>query len=282
MKAASDRPPQVKAAMRDAAEEVWKYCDPENHDLRVALAAHFGLAPENVMIGEGIDGLQALAVRQVVLPGTPVVTSLGAYPTFNFHVAGHGGRLVTVPYRDDHEDLEALLDAVRREQAPMVFLANPDNPMGSWHGAATLEAFARALPETTLLVLDEAYLETAPDGTAPPAGAMIDLPNVLRMRTFSKAYGLAGLRCAYALGSPGTIASFDKVRNHFGVNLVAQLAGLAALADQAYLTEVCGRIAASRRRIADIGRRNGLEPLPSATNFVALDTGPRRRFSSPR
>ena len=200
-----------------------------------------------------------------------MVTSLGAYPTFNFHVAGNGGRLVTVPYRDDKEDLEALLDAVKRETAPMIFLANPDNPMGSWHTAGDLEAFARALPETTLLVLDEAYVETAPADTALPVGALIDLPNVLRMRTFSKAYGLAGLRCAYALGSPGTIASFDKVRNHFGVNLMAQVAGLAALADQDYLAEVCGRIDASRQRIAAIGRQNGLAPLPSATNFVALD-----------
>lgn len=265
--------PSVKAVMRDAVEHVWKYCDPENHDLRMAVAGHFGLGPENVMIGEGIDGLQALAVRQVVLPGTPVVTSLGAYPTFNFHVVGNGGRVVAVPYRGDHEDLEALLDTVKREKAPMVFVANPDNPMGSWHAAADLEAFARALPETTLLVLDEAYIETAPADAAPPVPAMIDLPNVLRMRTFSKAYGLAGLRCAYALGSPETIASFDKVRNHFGVNLIAQRAGVAALADQDYLEEVCGRIAAARQRIAEIGRRNGFLPLPSATNFVALDTG---------
>ena len=128
----------------------------------------------------------------MVLPGTPVVTSLGAYPTFNFHVAGNGGRLVTVPYRNDREDLEALLETLKHEEAPMVFLANPDNPLGSWHSAANLEAFSPALPEATLLVLDEAYIETAPTDAASPVGAMIDLPNVLRMRTFSKAYGLAG------------------------------------------------------------------------------------------
>ncbi len=265
--------PSVKEAMRAGAEEVWKYCDPENHDLREALATHYGLSPENIMIGEGIDGLQSLAVKMVILPGMPVVTSLGAYPTFNFHVAGNGGQLVTVPYRGDMEDLEALLDAVTREKAPMVYLANPDNPMGSWHSAADLETFARALPETTMLVLDEAYIETAPADAAPPVSAMIDLPNVLRMRTFSKAYGLAGLRCAYAIGSPGSIGSFDKVRNHFGVNLMAQVACLAALADQDYLQQVCGQIDASRQRIAAIGRQNGLDPLPSATNFVALDSG---------
>ena len=84
------------------------------------------------MVGEGIDGLLGLAVRMIVTPQAPVVTSLGAYPTFNYHVAGFGGRLVTVPYRDDREDLDGLLAAAKRENAPLVYLSNPDNPMGSW------------------------------------------------------------------------------------------------------------------------------------------------------
>ncbi len=272
--------PSVQQAMRDAAADVWKYGDPENHDLRVALAAHHGLTAANMTVGEGIDGLQALAVRQIVMPDTAVVTSLGAYPTFNFHVAGHGGRLLTVPYRDDREDLDALLAAVHREKAAIVFLANPDNPMGSWHSGGDIEAFARALPETTMLVLDEAYIETAPADAAPASRALVDLPNVLRMRTFSKAYGLAGLRCGYAFGHADTIVSFDKVRNHFGVNIMAQIAGLAALEDQAYLGRVCGQIDAARKRIAAIGRQNGLEPLPSATNFVALDCGRDGTFAT--
>ncbi|MDA4808106.1 aminotransferase class I/II-fold pyridoxal phosphate-dependent enzyme, partial [Enterobacter hormaechei] len=154
--------PSVIAAMRAAAPEVWKYCDPENFDLKASLAAHLAVTPRNVVVGEGVDTLLGLTVRQYVREGTPVVTSLGAYPTFNFHVAGFGGRLVTVPYRDDREDLDALLDAVIREKAPLVYFSNPDNPMGTWHEAAAIEAFIAALPETTLLILDEAYGETAP------------------------------------------------------------------------------------------------------------------------
>lgn len=272
--------PSVQQALRDGAAEVWKYCDPENHDLREALARHTGLKPANIQIGEGIDGLQALTVRQIVTPEKTVVTSLGAYPTFNFHVAGNGGRLVTVPYRDDREDLDALLGSAEREGAVMVYLSNPDNPMGSWHGGADVAAFARALPETTMLVLDEAYLETAPADAAPAPDALIDLPNVLRMRTFSKAYGLAGLRCGYTFGHADTVASFDKVRNHFGVNIMAQIAGLAALRDQAHLDTVCTRIDRSRQCIAAIGRSNGLDPLPSATNFVALDCGRDASFAT--
>ncbi|MCY6382991.1 pyridoxal phosphate-dependent aminotransferase [Hoeflea prorocentri] len=272
--------PSVKDAIRAGAEDIWKYCDPENHDLRAALGAHLGVPMDRIAIGEGIDGLLGLIVRQVVLPGTPVVTSLGAYPTFNYHVAGFGGRLVTVPYRDDKEDLEGLLEAVRRENAPLVYLANPDNPMGTWHSAQSVAAFADALPEDTLLVLDEAYCETAPPDALPAIDRLADMPNVLRLRTFSKGYGLAGLRCGYAIGSLGTITSFKKVCNHFGVNRMAQIAALAAVNDQDYLRSVCERIETARRRLYRIGRDNGFEPLGSATNFVAIDCGRDGAFTS--
>ncbi|WP_288192696.1 pyridoxal phosphate-dependent aminotransferase, partial [uncultured Phyllobacterium sp.] len=257
--------PSVIAAMRDAAPEVWKYCDPENFDLKAALAAHLAVTPRNIVVGEGVDTLLGLTVRQYVREGTPVVTSLGAYPTFNFHVAGFGGRLVTVPYRNDREDLDALLDAVIREKAPLVYFSNPDNPMGTWREAAAIEAFIAALPETTLLILDEAYGETAPASALPAID--VSRPNVLRMRTFSKAYGLAGMRCGYALGAESQITAFDKIRNHFGMNRMVQIAALAALADQPYLNAVVARIIAGRDRIAAIAARNGLAAIPSATNF---------------
>jgi histidinol-phosphate aminotransferase len=263
--------PAVVARMAEKAGEMWKYCDPENHDLKAALAAHHGVGPQNVAVGEGIDGLLGLVVRLLIEPGMPVVTSLGAYPTFNYHVAGFGGRLVTVPYREDREDPGALLEAVRREAAPLVYLANPDNPMGTWWDAGTIERFIAALPETTMLVLDEAYGEMAPAGTLPPLD--VARPNVIRMRTFSKAYGLAGLRLGYAIGEAETIRAFDKVRNHFGVTRMAQEASLAALADEAYLAAVLDRIAACRARIARIAAENGLAALPSATNFVTIDCG---------
>lgn len=263
--------PSVIAAMHDAAPEVWKYCDPENFDLKTALAAHLAVTPRNIVVGEGVDTLLGLTVRQYVREGTPVVTSLGAYPTFNFHVAGFGGRLVTVPYRDDREDLDALLDAVIREKAPLVYFSNPDNPMGTWHEAAAIEAFIAALPVTTLLILDEAYGETAPASALPAID--VSRPNVLRMRTFSKAYGLAGMRCGYALGAESQITAFDRIRNHFGMNRMVQIAALAALADQPYLNAVVARIIAGRDRIAAIAASNGLAAIPSATNFVTIDCG---------
>jgi histidinol-phosphate aminotransferase len=263
--------PKAIAAIAAAAQDAWMYGDPEAFDLRRALAAHHGCAMENIVAGEGIDGLLGYLVRLLVGPGDAVVTSDGAYPTFNYHVAGYGGTLHKVPYRGDHEDPRALIAKARETDAKLIYIANPDNPMGSWHDAATIEAMIADLPEGTVLALDEAYGDTAPPGVIPA----LDLthPRVIRFRTFSKAYGLAGLRVGYALTHPDFATAFNKIRNHFGLGRVAQAGALAALADQDYLTATVARIAAARDRIAAIARDNGLTPLPSATNFVTIDCG---------
>ncbi len=263
--------PNVVAAMCDAAPDMWKYCDPENHDLRAALAAHYGLKPQNFAVDRGIDGILEVACRQYVAPGTPVVTSLGAYPTFNYDVAVNGGVLHAVPFKDDREDLGGLAAKVRETGAPLVYLSNPDNPMGTWWEAGDVQAFADSLPETTLLLLDEAYGETGPQSALPPID--VSRPNILRLRTFSKAYGLAGLRCGYAIGEEETIRNFDKVRNQYGMTKMAQEACVAALADQAWLAEVVAKVAACRERLSRIALANGLKPIASGTNFVTMDCG---------
>ena len=263
--------PRAIAAMEAAAAEAWMYGDPESFELRSALATHHGVGSDNVVVGEGIDGLLGYLVRLFVAPGEAVVTSLGAYPTFNYHVAGYGGVLHRVPYRDDHEDPEALMGKAAEVRAKLVYLANPDNPMGSWHGADVIAKALDALPEGALLVLDEAYVEFAPEGTAPP----IDTGDgrLIRFRTFSKAYGMAGARVGYALGHADLIRSFEKVRNHFGMSRIGQAGALAAMEDAGWLGEVQRKVAASRERIGEIARANGLTPLPSAANFVAVDCG---------
>jgi histidinol-phosphate aminotransferase len=263
--------PHAVAAMARAAAESWRYGDPENHDLKVALARRHGIGPDNIVVGEGIDALLGYTVRLVVEPGTPVVTSHGAYPTFNFHVAGHGGRLVTVPYLDDRENPGALLEATARERAPLIYFCNPDNPMGSWWPAADVERLIARVPDGALLCLDEAYGEFAPAGTLPPLD--VSDPRVVRFRTFSKAYGMAGARIAYAIGEAEVIKSFDKIRNHFGVNAIAQAGAIASLDDATHLVSVIARVRAARQGIAAIARDHGLEPLPSGTNFVTVDCG---------
>ncbi|MCA8881733.1 MAG: pyridoxal phosphate-dependent aminotransferase [Rhodobacteraceae bacterium] len=263
--------PRAVAAIEAAARDVWMYGDPETHDLRHALAAHHGIEPEAIVIGEGIDGLLGTLARLLVEPGDPVVTSLGAYPTFAYHVRAVGGALTCVPYRDDHEDPDALAAAARENGAKLVYLANPDNPMGTCLSAGTIQTLIEALPDDCLLALDEAYADFAPAGAVP----LMDTgeARVIRLRTFSKAHGLAGLRVGYAIGEPILIRAFERIRNHFGVGRLAQAAALAALKDTEWMAHVQGEVAQARDRIAAIAEAVGLTPLPSATNFVAIDCG---------
>ena len=263
--------PRAVEAIAATGADGWMYGDPEAFALRSALAAHHGIDRADVVCGVGIDGLLGTAVRLFVEPGTPVVTSLGGYPTFAFHVRAAGGILHQVPYRDDREDLAALAERAHAERARIVYVANPDNPLGTWWTGAELERFRAALPTDTLLCLDEAYADTAPPDAIPALS--VDDPGVLRFRTFSKAHGLAGLRVGYAIGHAEVIAAFDRIRDHFGVGRVAQAAALAALGDQAHLADCVRQIGAGRDRIVQIARANRLVPIPSAANFVTIDMG---------
>lgn len=263
--------PKALEAMRQADAEIWKYGDSTSYDLRHALAAHHGVAPENIVVGEGIDGLLGYLARLVVEPGDTVVTSAGAYPTFNYHVTGYGGVLDMLPFRDDREDLPALVARARDTRAKLVYLANPDNPMGSYWTGAEIAAAVEDLGPDTLMVLDEAYAEFAPADAVTPLA--IDDERVVRMRTFSKAYGMAGARIGYAMGAEALIRSFEKIRNHFGMNRSAQAGALAALEDQAWLAQTVSQVETARGEIARIAAANGLSALPSATNFVTVDCG---------
>ena len=263
--------PKAIAALREVASDIWKYGDPASHELRHTLTAHLDIEMDNILVGEGIDGLLGYLARLLIGPGDAVVTSDGAYPTFNYHVAGYGGVLYKVPYRDDHEDLTALTRKATEVGAKLIYLANPDNPMGTWHRGAEIAHMLDTLPDGCLLLLDEAYVEFAPDDAVPDIP--VTDPRVIRMRTFSKAYGMAGARVGYAFGATELIRSFDKIRNHFGMNRAAQIGALAALQDQTWLHDIQRRVARARERISAIAAENGLRALPSATNFVAIDCG---------
>lgn len=257
--------PRVVQAMQAGAQDVWMYGDPEAHDLKQALAARHGCRPENIVLGEGIDGLLGLIARLFIAPGDGVVTSRGSYPTFNFHVTGYGGQITALPYRGDHSDPAALIGAA----AKLVYIANPDNPMGTWHAPGVILDMLKALPDGRLLVLDEAYVDFA------PAAPLIDAddPRVIRLRSFSKSYGLAGLRLGYAICAPDLARAFDRVRHHFGIGRLVQAAGLAALTDTEHLSYVLAGSVAARARIAAIAADNGLMALDSATNFTCVDLG---------
>jgi histidinol-phosphate aminotransferase len=270
--------PKAIAVMQDAAAENWKYSDPENYELRAAIARHHGVPMDCIVVGEGIDGLLGLTCALFLTPGTHVVTTEGAYPTFNFHVLAHGGRIHALPMSNFREDVPRLIETAKAIDAPLIYVSNPNSPMGTWWTADDVNSFIAMLPSQTLLVLDEAYCDTAPTGTTPPID--VSNPQVIRYRTFSKAYGLAGARIGYAVAERSTIEAFDKVRNHYGINRVGQLGARAALLDQDYLGTVVAQIARARDLIADMAAGNGLKAIPSAASFVAVDCGRNGPFAA--
>ena len=240
--------PKVKTAIVDACDDVFKYPDPQSFDLKTAIGALHDIPIDNIIVGEGIDGLLSYLCRLMIGQGDVAVTSAGAYPTFNFHVAGFGGILETVPYLNDNEDPDALLQKACETDAKLIYISNPDNPMGTYHSAAVIQNMIDNLPTGCLLILDEAYIELAPDDVAPDFDILSQ--NVIRFRTFSKAYGLAGTRVGYGIAHHELITAFDKIRNHFGVSVLSQKAALAAIQDAEYLTHIQKAVSDGRNRIA--------------------------------
>lgn len=261
--------PRALDAMREAASGNWMYADPENFELREAIAAHHGVDIQSVVVGEGIDGLLGLACMLFLTPGDAVVTTAGAYPTFNFHVRAHGGRLLELPMDDAlREDVPALFAASRAADARLIYMSNPNSPVGSFWPREALAPLLENCAEGPLVVLDEAYAELADPAALVPVTT--SNARLLRLRTFSKGYGLAGARIGYAIGQPDVIAGFEKVRNHYGINRVGQIGAKAALADGDHLTRVRADVAAAREHLARIARGCGLEPLASDAAFVAM------------
>jgi len=263
--------PKALAAMQAALPQLSWYGDPESIDLREALAQRYDCSIGNIVVASGIDDLMGLAVRAFVAPGSIAITTRGSYPTFNFHVAGYGGALECVDYTGDGRvDVQSLAAAANRLRPAIVYVANPDNPSGSVRSCSEIEGLLQAIPSSTVLLLDEAYAEFAQDGDLLPN--VID-ERLIRMRTFSKAYGMAGARIGYAMTTPRIVATFQKIRLHYGVNRNAQVGALAALSDGAFVRDVVRQVAQGREDYMELARSLGLAYQPSATNFVCIGLG---------
>ncbi|MDY8110442.1 aminotransferase class I/II-fold pyridoxal phosphate-dependent enzyme [Fulvimarina sp. 2208YS6-2-32] len=264
--------PKAIDAMARAAETSWMYGDPEQFALREALASKLGISRDCVVCGVGIDGLLRDLVAAACDPGSTVLASLGAYPTFGYFAVAAGAAVETVPYTPDYrQDLPALAARANELGPRILYLTNPDNPTGSWASADEVEALVLKVPENTLIVLDEAYCEFAPARATLPAHYL--RPNFVRLRTFSKAYGMAGVRVGYAFGDPNAIAQIHKVRDHFSLSRIAQAGALAALSDADHLAFTIDAVEKGRSLLGKVAERFGFRALPSATNFVAMDLG---------
>jgi histidinol-phosphate aminotransferase len=269
--------PLARQAIRDAAgiQGCSWYGDPENHTLRSLLAEKHQIEMSNICVDAGIDSLIGLTIRLFVERGDTVVTSDGAYPTVNYHVSASGGVIHKVPYKNNHEDPVALLEAAKQQNARLVYLANPDNPMGTSLDAVVIQELIDDLPKGCLLMLDEAYIEFM--AHRPVLPLTVDSTQMIRFRTFSKAYGMAGMRIGYVLAHHDIVNGYNRIRNHFGVPRLSQIAAEASLNDDGFLKKVQDCVDQGRQRIYQLADTLGLNCIPSATNFVTVDIGDSER-----
>ncbi len=267
-------PKAVEAMARELPHISW-YGDPESYDLRSALALRHGCGIENVCVGSGIDDLMGLAVRAFMSPASTALATRGTYPTFGYHVTGFGGRLETVAYREDgFVDVDALIARAKELRPAIVYIANPDNPSGTLLPAPEIARLFQALPAESLLFLDEAYADFVDERAlfAPaPHGRL------LRARTFSKAYGMAGARIGYMISSPRNVVTFQKIRLHYGVNRNAQVGALASLDDEAFRRQVVTEVERGRQEYYTLARAIGATALASHANFVCIDFATNER-----
>jgi len=264
--------PKAVAAARDACARFHLYPDGAAYHLRNALAAKLGVTPAEVAVANGSNELIELLVRTFVLDGEEVLTSAQSFIAYKLAAQAHGRTLVEAPMRERfHYDLEALRKLLSRK-TKVVFLANPDNPTGTWFLERDLVPFLDAVPRETLVVLDEAYVEfvDAP-GFQDALVLRRKYPNLVVLRTFSKIHGLAGLRLGYAVARPDLVDYLDRVRAPFNVNLVAQAAGVAALGDEDHVARSRALVRTERPFLAKGLEALGATVVPSQGNFVLAD-----------
>ncbi len=271
--------PLAVAAMREAIGGAFRYPDPKGGALKQALAAHLDVDLARIALGNGSHELLMLLAQCFAGPDTSTVYSEYGFAVFPIATAAAGARGIRVPAfvrthaRRYGHDLEAIAAAVRPDTR-LVFLANPNNPTGSWFDDDELAALLDRVPSSALVVVDEAYHEFVDAGGPRSALALAARhPNLVVTRTFSKAHALAGLRVGYLIADPGVVAVLERLRESFNVNAIALAAAEAALADHAHLAHVRNWTWAERAWLTGQLERRGHDVLPSQTNFVLVDLG---------
>jgi histidinol-phosphate aminotransferase len=243
---------------------------PAGLDLRQALAERFGFLPAEVTTGNGSEGILANIVRTFLAEGEEALTSEGTFPSFRALVLGRGAICRMVPLRADYAfDLEAMADAID-SRTKIIYLANPNNPTGTIFTHAEWKRFYSRVPKNVIVLMDEAYFEYAQTNPEYPDSLADRHTNVITLRTFSKAYGLAGARCGYAIGAAQWIEQIHKVKLPFEPSAFANAAGIGALDDAAYLTQSLESNARGRQAISQHCRALGLRVIDSEANFVML------------
>ncbi len=265
--------PKAVAAMQDAVGRVHEYPDGSAFHLKRLLAERVGVSPSNLVLGNGSNEVLEFVAHACISPGSEVVVSQYCFAVYPIVTHLMGGSLVTVPARDYGHDLGRMLDAIT-DRTRVVFVANPNNPTGTHIPADEVEAFLERVPSSVLVVMDEAYIEYLDDPLdLVPRVRSGEQPNLLLTRTFSKIYGLAGLRLGYGIGAPEVVSVLEKVRQPFNINLVAQAGAMAALDDSEHTEKTRRNNSAEMRWFEQQLGDLSLVWVPSRANFLLVKVG---------
>jgi histidinol-phosphate aminotransferase len=268
--------PKAVEAVKNAVAESNRYPDGGTHLLRDKLARQHGVAMDQIFVGLGSSEIIDLASRILLSRGKTGITSHGSYAPFSLAIRASGAELVRVPQQDFAFDLRGIADAVAaHRETRVVYLANPNNPTGTTFGAVELQEFLRRVPADVLVVLDEAYVHYADRSDMPDSVQLFrEHKNLLTLRTFSKAYGLAGLRIGYGIGDTPVLEAMNKLRTPFNLTGVSQAAAIAALDDTEHVNRSIRENASERARLTKGLTELGLRPVRSHANFIFIDIGP--------
>lgn len=276
--------PGALDAMRAAVADSWLYPDGSGHVLKAALAARLGVQPTQITLGNGSNDVLVLLAEAFLQPGLEAIYSQYAFAVYPIAVQATGARAVVTPALPAGSTMELGHDlaAMARAITPatrLIFIANPNNPTGTWVTAEALESFIAAVPDHALVVLDEAYFEYTLDGEGTGLGLqdgipwLAKYPNLVVVRTFSKAYGLAGVRVGYAVSHPSVGDMLNRVRQAFNVSVVGLAGAAAALRDMPHVERAVRIAARERIRVSGKLRELGTQVLPSAGNFLLVKAG---------
>jgi histidinol-phosphate aminotransferase len=276
--------PRGRQAMLAASEDLGRYPDGNGHDLRAALVKRFNLKPDWITLGNGSNDILELVARSFLSEGRSSVFSAHAFAVYALATQATGAQAIVVPakHADLGHDLVAMRAAIREDTA-VVWVANPNNPTGSFLEPDVLEAFIAAVPSQTIVVLDEAYVEYLDPKEAIPSFEWVErYPNLVVSRSFSKAYGLAGLRVGFGVAQPWVTDLLNRVRQPFNVNSLAMAAAAESLFDDEFLRRTAVLNAEGLTYLSEALKARGLTPLPSKGNFILVDLRPRLEPSADR
>lgn len=265
--------PEALWAIRENLEDLNIYPDPVAGELKAALAAAYGLSADQIIVGNGSDDIMTLIAGAYVEEGRNVVTSAHTFSVYTLTCQLFGGEMRCASMKDGSHDLDAMLELIDANTAA-VFICNPNNPTGRYVSHGTLLDFLEKAPAETLIVLDEAYADYATASDFPDALSLLPgFKNLMILRTFSKIYGLAGLRVGFGCGDPGIIANLYKVKAPFNVNSLAQTAALGALEDTDFLDKSIRNNEEGKEYLYREIEALGLACHPTEANFICIDMG---------